>query len=1230
MKADPAGTVRQRADGSVWEKPTSTSKEWTQLKDGLNAKTSRVPGQGGVAEFDSTLEEGDAWSKAQAQFDLDGHKPTRETHPQHVDIDAEGDIDKKPVLTWKDDKGKDRRSYTKRFHWNRYADTHSKLRGAHALIQKAEEHLLNCCEPGHPDLDAAMAAFVHMRTGHPVEHLVGLHPEATHVPREMKKSGTPDLFKGQTTDKLREILTATMQLRDRTQSFHWNVTGPLFPQLHVLFGDQYDDLADAADVIAERIRGFQITVDEVENEPKSLPVAAEGMVIELLVAHERLCELCEEGVEAAEADNDAGTVDILGKRAADHDKAAWFLRSTAGLQKGGHTSDATHPDRAHFMFQHPRGHAYTTSVHHPKLAEFVHGKRNTEGSSRVFNTKPSKIKSMLKKAGVGHLDQETMQHAAACMMSADYLSKTPKYNVAKEGLEKACNYMRKASAHVARQFGHDVAPSGMTFVPPGVAMGYLEDLGAAKAFPKAFEALKQSDAPSDPRDEIRSEMQSDRDVAESAVRKAYGTIEGRESDIERIINRLQRKKRKLNKGTTQCSPTEAETSSPAQTLTASSALEMPSSTLMSAVLKSIMPGQNSPSSPTKLMLDDQLEKGGQFLARLSPARGDNRARYVYDKTAFLSLLESDHFANIVTPGVKFHCPIHTGEKFVDGFVSIEDRVGQMLHVMHDGTGRRGSLGVDQLQKMLLEYHQPFLQTEGDCAECEGCEDCEEWNEDAENEPSIIKATDMTTHVDVVKADSIPDEFNKPRRIRQGEPGYGKKKFVVNARNAQGKTRVIRFGDANMEIRRDDPERRKNFRSRHGCDTAAGKDILTAKYWSCQQWRDKEKVVKGSVELADWGTKQPEHELLRAEAQAAYVSALRRAYAGELDHDVMKAMSVAVLNRDYARVLELAQEDAAEFEPVRKAVWTTAYVNDLPDSAFLYVEAGGDKDDEGKTVPRSLRHLPFKDKNGKIDLPHLRNALARLEGTKISDGVKAGIRKRAQRLLENARSEKVEKGEGVAEVKPVAPSASPSGEGTGAGPGSGHPGPKGLPVGAQVQRKDGIYVKTGERQWSRQPEHVRGKKAPVQSDKQGSVTEDALRERITKLRGRLKGAAKEERTRLVTEITKLRARLKQATRGQGGRPHHETSDVKKANEALAGMVESTKQALDPMDAWLAKGLVPTNELDEYIKESVGSYADFAEDLAIAPAVVRSQAHYLRMAKGPLALRAHFADVKGKLS
>jgi len=74
-----------------------------------------------------------------------------------------------------------------------------------------------------------------------------------------------------------------------------------------------------------------------------------------------------------------------------------------------------------------------------------------------------------------------------------------------------------------------------------------------------------------------------------------------------------------------------------------------------------------------------------------------------------------------------------------------------------------------------------------------------------------------------------------------------------------------------------------------------------------------------------------------------------------------------------------------------AVWDTKYINDLPDSSFAFIKPGGEKDEEGKTKPRALRYLPFKDKDGKIDLPHLRNALARLPQTNLSPAEKAKAR-----------------------------------------------------------------------------------------------------------------------------------------------------------------------------------------------------------------------------------------------
>jgi len=98
--------------------------------------------------------------------------------------------------------------------------------------------------------------------------------------------------------------------------------------------------------------------------------------------------------------------------------------------------------------------------------------------------------------------------------------------------------------------------------------------------------------------------------------------------------------------------------------------------------------------------------------------------------------------------------------------------------------------------------------------------------------------------------------------------------------------------------------------------------------------------------------------------------------------------------------------------LEKGLWSEGYVNDLPDSAFLHIEPGGETDDEGKTTPRSLRHFPVRDVDGKLDVPHLRNAISRIPQSKIpslSAEDLATLQDEARRLLEEAEK----KGEGEA-------------------------------------------------------------------------------------------------------------------------------------------------------------------------------------------------------------------------
>ena len=80
---------------------------------------------------------------------------------------------------------------------------------------------------------------------------------------------------------------------------------------------------------------------------------------------------------------------------------------------------------------------------------------------------------------------------------------------------------------------------------------------------------------------------------------------------------------------------------------------------------------------------------------------------------------------------------------------------------------------------------------------------------------------------------------KPENVRLNKPFRtpgGPKKFAVYVKNKKGNVVKVTFGDPSRSIKRDNPERRKNFRARHNCDTdPRAKDRTTAKYWSCKFW-----------------------------------------------------------------------------------------------------------------------------------------------------------------------------------------------------------------------------------------------------------------------------------------------------------------------------------------------------------------------------------------------------------
>ncbi len=93
-----------------------------------------------------------------------------------------------------------------------------------------------------------------------------------------------------------------------------------------------------------------------------------------------------------------------------------------------------------------------------------------------------------------------------------------------------------------------------------------------------------------------------------------------------------------------------------------------------------------------------------------------------------------------------------------------------------------------------------------------------------------------------------------------------------------------------------------------------------------------------------------------------------------------------------------------------AEWDTAYINNLKDEAFAYIEPGGRKDETGRITPRSLRHLPYKDSDGKVDLPHLRNALARVTHTSLPESTQNRIKAKLEAI-----GSKHDVGEGVEKI-----------------------------------------------------------------------------------------------------------------------------------------------------------------------------------------------------------------------
>ncbi|NCP65882.1 MAG: DNA starvation/stationary phase protection protein [Paraglaciecola sp.] len=134
---------------------------------------------------------------------------------------------------------------------------------------------------------------------------------------------------------LKRLLADSYTLYLQTHNFHWNVTGPRFRELHLMFEEHYTELAIAVDDIAERIRTLDVpapgtykefvrlsSIEEVEGVP-----SAEKMVEILVAGHEAVVKTCRAVLKPAQQADDESTAALVSDRMRLHEKTAWMLRA---------------------------------------------------------------------------------------------------------------------------------------------------------------------------------------------------------------------------------------------------------------------------------------------------------------------------------------------------------------------------------------------------------------------------------------------------------------------------------------------------------------------------------------------------------------------------------------------------------------------------------------------------------------------------------------------------------------------------------------------------------------------------------------------------------------------------------------------------------------------------------------------------------------------------------------
>ena len=139
-------------------------------------------------------------------------------------------------------------------------------------------------------------------------------------------------------DALKHLLADSYTLYLQTHNFHWNVTGPQFRELHLLFEEHYTELATAVDEIAERIRtlgvyapGTYKEYTELSSIQETAGVPKATQMVEILMSgHEQVVRTCRQALSKAQAGEDESSAALISDRMRIHEKTAWMLKSLLG------------------------------------------------------------------------------------------------------------------------------------------------------------------------------------------------------------------------------------------------------------------------------------------------------------------------------------------------------------------------------------------------------------------------------------------------------------------------------------------------------------------------------------------------------------------------------------------------------------------------------------------------------------------------------------------------------------------------------------------------------------------------------------------------------------------------------------------------------------------------------------------------------------------------------------